>query len=69
MVKIDPTEKRDQHCKLYLEPSVKKEIEKYQFAHGLLSFSEAGRRLILSGLSSEEQGRSAKAVNPGSAKT
>lgn len=48
-MKIDPTEKRDQHCKIYVEKSVKNEIDKYAWKHHI-SFSEAGRRLLLAGL-------------------
>lgn len=48
-MKIDPTEKRDQHCKIYLEPTVKKEIDKLAMKKHM-SFSEAGRMLILAGL-------------------
>lgn len=46
---IDPTEKRDQHCKIYVERSVKKEIDKYATIHGY-SFSEAGRKLLIDAL-------------------
>jgi hypothetical protein len=48
-VNIDPTEKRDQHCKIYVERSVKKEIDKYAMIHGY-SFSEAGRKLLMDAL-------------------
>lgn len=48
-MKIDPTEKRDQHCKIYVEKSMKKEIDKYATLHGY-SFSEAGRKLLLEAL-------------------
>ena len=43
---IHPTERRDQHCKIYVEKSVKKEIEKYAMRKNL-SFSEAGRNLMI----------------------
>jgi hypothetical protein len=46
---IEPTEKRDQHCKIYVERSVKKEIDKYATLHGY-SFSEAGRKLLIDAL-------------------
>lgn len=46
---IDPTEKRDQHCKIYVERSVKKEIDKYATLHGY-TFSEAGRKLMIDAL-------------------
>ena len=46
MMKIEPTEKRDQHCKIYTEKSLKSEIDTYATKRGL-SFSEAGRRLII----------------------
>ena len=42
---IDPAEKRDQHCKIYVERSMKKVIDKYATLHGY-SFSEAGRMLL-----------------------
>lgn len=48
---IDPTEKRDQHCKIYVERSIKKEIDKYAMTHGY-SFSEAGRKLLIDALQS-----------------
>ena len=43
---INPTERRDQHCKIYVEKSVKKEIDRYAMKNHL-SFSEAGRNLML----------------------
>lgn len=46
MMKIEPTEKRDQHCKIYTEKSLKSEIDTYATKRGL-SFSEAGRKLII----------------------
>ena len=46
---IDPTEKRDQHCKIYVERTVKKEIDAYATKNGY-SFSEAGRKLLLDAL-------------------
>jgi len=46
---IDPTEKRDQHCKIYVERSVKKEIDNYATLHGY-TFSEAGRKLLIDAL-------------------
>jgi hypothetical protein len=49
MVNIDPTEKRDQHCKVYLEKSLKREVDRYAMLHGY-SFSEAGRKLLLEAL-------------------
>ncbi len=48
-MKIDPTEKRDQHCKIYLEKTVKNEIYKIAYEKNM-SFSEAGRMLILAGM-------------------
>lgn len=48
-VHIEPTEKRDQHCKIYVEKSLKKEINKFAMERHM-SFSEAGRVLILLGL-------------------
>lgn len=55
MVKIDPTSKKDQHCKIYVEPEVKEAIEKFQKECNYASFSEAGRRLILEGLQSYDE--------------
>lgn len=49
---IDPTEKRDQHCKIYVEKSVKRAIDKYAITRGY-SFSEAGRRLLIDALESK----------------
>lgn len=46
MVNIDPTEKRDQHCKIYTETSVKKAVEAFANRHAM-SFSEAGRHLMI----------------------
>ena len=43
---IPPTEKRDQHCKIYVERTVKKEIQDYANRMGY-SFSEAGRKLLI----------------------
>lgn len=50
MVAIGPTERKDVHCKIYVEESVAKAIAKFQDENGLSSFSEAGRRLLLDGL-------------------
>lgn len=49
-IDIDPTQKKDQHCKIYLEKDVKEAVEVYQSQENLSSFSEAGRRLILIGI-------------------
>jgi hypothetical protein len=46
----DPTENRTEHCKVYVEPSVKKAIQDYQISKNLDSFSDAGRELWLSAL-------------------
>lgn len=46
---IDPTEKRDQHCKIYVEKSLKREIDRYATLNGY-SFSEAGRKLLIDAL-------------------
>jgi hypothetical protein len=43
---IDPKQLRDQHCKIYVEKSLKKEIDQYASRHHI-SFSEAGRNLII----------------------
>lgn len=50
MVAIDPTENKDKHCKIYVEDSVYKAVQKFQTEHELFSFSEAGRHLLLVGL-------------------
>lgn len=50
---IAPDEKRDCHCKVYVEPSVFKAIKDYQDAKGIYSFSEAARDLIVTALMSE----------------
>ncbi len=59
-MKIDPTQRRDQHCKVYLEKDVVDEIKSYQSKNGfrLASFSETLRALILHGLESERQATS-----------
>lgn len=49
-VKIDPLEKRDQHLKTYVEPSVLAAVKKFQDDCGMYSISEAARALIISGL-------------------
>ncbi len=49
---IDPTEKRDRHCKIYVEFSVKKAIDRYAMMRGY-SFSEAGRKLLIEALESK----------------
>lgn len=43
----DPTETRNKHCKVYVEPSIKKAIEDFQLENGYESFSEAARQLWL----------------------
>lgn len=48
---INPTEKRDQHCKIYVEKSLKTEINGFALRFNL-SFSEAGRKLMILGLTS-----------------
>ena len=48
--RVDPTEKRTEHCKIYAEPCVKKAIQDYQNSRGLESFSDAGRELWLAAL-------------------
>lgn len=53
---IEPTEKRDQHCKIYTEKSLKKEIDAYATKRGL-SFSEAGRKLIIYALEQVSEGK------------
>lgn len=51
-MEIEPTEKRDQHCKIYLEKSVKNAIDRIAYEKHI-SFSEAGRMLILLGIESK----------------
>ena len=53
---IEPTEKRDQHCKIYTDKSLKKEIDAYATKRGL-SFSEAGRKLIIYALEQVSEGK------------
>lgn len=54
MVRINPTENRDQHCKVYVEKSLKKAI--FDYADKMhMSFSEASRRLIITGLNKEQE--------------
>lgn len=60
---IDPTQKRDQHCKIYLEKDVVDLIKAYQFRKGYLSFSEAGRQLLLEGLGPHGTGPLQRATN------
>lgn len=43
----DPTETRSEHCKVYVEPSIKKAIEEFQIINGYGSFSESARELWL----------------------
>lgn len=52
---IIPTEKRDQHCKIYVEKSLKDEIDKYAIKHHY-SFSEAGRKLLIYALDGVRDG-------------
>ena len=48
-MEITPTEHRDAHCKVYVEPSMKAEIQKFANEKGM-TFSEAGRKLWLEAL-------------------
>jgi len=50
MVKIDPMETKSFHAKIYIEPSLAKVIKDYQDRMGMYSFSEAGRQLLIDGL-------------------
>lgn len=50
---IEPTEKRDQHCKIYVEKSLKDQISYYANKNGM-TFSQAGRKLIIFGIDSVE---------------
>lgn len=47
---IAPDEKRDCHCKVYVEPSVFQAIKDHQARKGFYSFSEAARDLIVTAL-------------------
>lgn len=47
---IAPDEKRDCHCKVYVEQSVFVAIKDYQYAKRIYSFSEAARDLIVKAL-------------------
>lgn len=49
-MKIDPTETKSVHCKIYVEPSLDKAIKKFQLENDIFSFSEAGRDLLIKGL-------------------
>lgn len=51
-MKVNPTETKSVHCKIYVEPSIDKEIKGFQLREGLASYSEAGRKLMLLGLES-----------------
>lgn len=55
-MKIIPTEKRDQHCKIYVEKSLKQEIDRYA-TQGDYSFSEAGRKLLIYALDAVQEGK------------
>jgi hypothetical protein len=50
---IAPDEKRDCHCKVYVEKSVFTAIKDYQTDKGMYSFSDAARQLIVTALTSE----------------
>jgi hypothetical protein len=50
---IAPDEKRDCHCKVYVEPSVFTAIKDHQTAKGMYSFSDAARDLIVTALMSQ----------------
>jgi hypothetical protein len=52
---IDPTQNKDQHCKVYVEKDLKEWIKRYQYKKGFSSFSEAARSLFLLGISCEER--------------
>ena len=52
-ININPTEKRDQHCKIYVEQSLKNYVDKYALKRRI-SFSEAGRELWIIGLKTIE---------------
>lgn len=53
-------ETRSEHCKIYIEPSLKGAIKEYQEKHHIESFSEAGRRLWLAGLQAEKESAQVK---------
>jgi len=50
---IKPTENRDRHLKVYLEPSVYTAIVDFQVDNGLYSVSEAARKLLIYALRAE----------------
>ena len=50
-VEINPIEKRDQHCKIYVEESLKKRVDDFAMKNHM-SFSEAGRKLWVIALNS-----------------
>lgn len=50
---IGPQEKRDQHVKVYVEPSVYRAIKNHQNARGFYSFSETVRDLLIHALDAE----------------
>jgi hypothetical protein len=52
-MKVEPTELRDAHCKVYVEKTVKAEIQKFANEKGM-TFSEAGRRLWLEALKAKK---------------
>jgi hypothetical protein len=47
---IGPQEKRDKHCKVYVEPTVYNAIQNFQYQNGHVSFSEAARDLLVRAL-------------------
>ena len=50
-MKTAPTELRDAHCKVYVEKTIKEEIQRFANERGM-TFSEAGRKLWLEALDS-----------------
>jgi hypothetical protein len=53
-IKIGPTEKRDVHIKVYVEPSIMEALKKYQIRNGLYSISEAVRGILMHQLRDED---------------
>ena len=60
---MKPVEVRSEHCKIYVEPTIKKEIERFQKERHIDSFSEAGRRLWIMALDQVDHDRAEKAAN------
>lgn len=51
-LEIGPEEKRTQHLKVYIEPTIEQNIKAHQEQEDMFSVSEAARHLIILGLES-----------------